>query len=545
MRAPTSVAARSRRRSSRSSVAAAVEVDPAVVLERRAGSRARGRRRRRGSASTPGSVVAPSSSARARRAAACRRRASPSPSPRSTAASSTTRRRGRRLVPSASIADGRLGVLHDCRGSRGRRAATRNLSARLRLGVRSGKCSTSNGSHSRISGSAAPNASWLPSRHDDVRERAVRDLDLRVVRAREVGTAAAPDVIRSWNGRSVRRAGGRSAARAPRSDPEPRRHRAEELVDAAVARPPELVRVAVDHPVGAVLGRREPRHARHPLRLPHLRRPPRGSRGRVRRARTRRGSPTCRRLERWSVTMTWSTPQREVVARGQSSTRSASSRTRSVDDDPHRLPPAEPRARRADGARSRTGVVRSSRPTPPLEVVEPALGADTSASAEHGGVDRERRGLERRRPREARACRAVRRRAPAARRGRACPPREGRRRLPLATSSGAIASDAVVRLGRAARPRPRAGARGTPSPALRGTASSRVELLDRVAPGPPLPLDLGRRAQGEVEALDRIPAPQRLEVVRADGVPALDERDRRRTRDGRPSGTAATGSRGR
>ena len=35
----------------------------------------------------------------------------------------------------------------------------------------------------------------------------------------------------------------------------------------AVARPPELVRVAVDHPVGAELGRGQAGHARHDRRL--------------------------------------------------------------------------------------------------------------------------------------------------------------------------------------------------------------------------------------------------------------------------------------
>ena len=49
--------------------------------------------------------------------------------------------------------------------------------------------------------------------------------------------------------------------------PVARRHRREHLGQRRPARPPELVRVGVDHPVRPELGRREPRHPRHPLVL--------------------------------------------------------------------------------------------------------------------------------------------------------------------------------------------------------------------------------------------------------------------------------------
>ena len=48
------------------------------------------------------------------------------------------------------------------------------------------------------------------------------------------------------------------------------RDRVEHLRKGAAARPPELVGVAVHHPVGAVLGRRQPGHSRDPLALPEL-----------------------------------------------------------------------------------------------------------------------------------------------------------------------------------------------------------------------------------------------------------------------------------
>ena len=53
-------------------------------------------------------------------------------------------------------------------------------------------------------------------------------------------------------------------------DAETLRDRLEDLRQRAATRPPELVRVRVDHPVGAELGRSEPRHTRDPLALAHV-----------------------------------------------------------------------------------------------------------------------------------------------------------------------------------------------------------------------------------------------------------------------------------
>ena len=50
-------------------------------------------------------------------------------------------------------------------------------------------------------------------------------------------------------------------------DAEPLRHRGEELAEVSPARPPELVRVRVEDPVRAELGRGHAGHARDPLRL--------------------------------------------------------------------------------------------------------------------------------------------------------------------------------------------------------------------------------------------------------------------------------------
>ncbi len=50
-------------------------------------------------------------------------------------------------------------------------------------------------------------------------------------------------------------------------NPVPLRNRRQHVLQRAAARPPELVGVAQEHPVGAVLGGRKTRHARHPRSL--------------------------------------------------------------------------------------------------------------------------------------------------------------------------------------------------------------------------------------------------------------------------------------
>ena len=76
-------------------------------------------------------------------------------------------------------------------------------------------------------------------------------------------------VIRSAKKRAVVRPR-QEVAPAATDDAEPSRHRREDVLQRPAAGPPELVRVRVDHPVGVVLGRGEPRHPRHPLVLAHV-----------------------------------------------------------------------------------------------------------------------------------------------------------------------------------------------------------------------------------------------------------------------------------
>ena len=109
----------------------------------------------------------------------------------------------------------------------------------------------------------------VPLRHDDVRVRAMDDLHLGVERVGEVGGRPAPDRHPLVEGTPVVRPGNEVPPEAAER-PEPRRHGGEDVAERAVARPPELVRVAVDHPVRAVLGCRQARHAGHPVRLPEL-----------------------------------------------------------------------------------------------------------------------------------------------------------------------------------------------------------------------------------------------------------------------------------
>ena len=71
-------------------------------------------------------------------------------------------------------------------------------------------------------------------------------------------------------------------------------NRREHLLQRAAARPPELVRIGVDHPVGAELGRRETRHASDPLAVAQFLARLLGSRERGLPARTARGSRSSR-----------------------------------------------------------------------------------------------------------------------------------------------------------------------------------------------------------------------------------------------------------
>ncbi len=102
------------------------------------------------------------------------------------------------------------------------------------------------------------------------RMSAVRDLHLRVERVDLCGVRGARrDAHRHPLGEVAPVVGTRSEV-LPRGahDPVPRRNRLEDLRDRAAARPPELVPVGVQHPVGAVLGRGQSRHLRATRRDP-------------------------------------------------------------------------------------------------------------------------------------------------------------------------------------------------------------------------------------------------------------------------------------
>ena len=199
------------------------------------------------------------------------------------------------------------------------------------------------------------------------------------------------------------------------------------------------------------------------------------------------------------------------------------------------------------GGRARAAAARAGRRRPLERGRRAARARRASAAcgrvglAEHGGVDGERRRLERRRPRERERAIAS-RRAPGARRGPACPRRaapprpRARRRPPLSASErveglGLAPLRGVVRervVGRAGRPR---------------DLLRRVELLDGAAPRASLPLELGRRADREVEhSIGYQPRSGWRSSRRTAWLPSMTRR--RDARGARPCGTAARGSRG-
>ena len=108
--------------------------------------------------------------------------------------------------------------------------------------------------------------------HMHVGDRAVGDLLMGVVDRPLVTRMRRPREADDHPLREERAVAGsrEEVAPGPAHDAEPSGHRRENVLQRPLARPPELVRVRVDHPVGAVVGRREPRHARHPRVLPHL-----------------------------------------------------------------------------------------------------------------------------------------------------------------------------------------------------------------------------------------------------------------------------------
>ena len=126
-----------------------------------------------------------------------------------------------------------------------------------------------------------PGAEWLeprglgvvvPRLDLDVRTCTVSDL-LMGVEDRLLGARMGRDCKTDGHAlreeRAVVRAREKVTPAAPH-DAVPRRHGRKDVPQGPAARPPELVGIRVDDPVGAVLGRGEPRHPRHPLVLAHV-----------------------------------------------------------------------------------------------------------------------------------------------------------------------------------------------------------------------------------------------------------------------------------
>ena len=133
---------------------------------------------------------------------------------------------------------------------------------------RRGKWKHSIGNHPRSGANGLSTSAWLPARQPDLRMPAMEDLADRLVERRRVVDRRER---REAHGHPVGErllAGSRAEHAEERAHrPVPRRHRREHLGERRPARPPELVRVGVDHPVGPVIGGREARHARDPLVL--------------------------------------------------------------------------------------------------------------------------------------------------------------------------------------------------------------------------------------------------------------------------------------
>ena len=144
----------------------------------------------------------------------------------------------------------------------------------------------------------------------DVRVRAVGDLLVRVedrLLVAGMRRASEPDGHPLREERAVVGTRQEVAPAAP-DDAEPGRHGGEDVLERAATRPPELVRVGVDHPVRAVLGRREPRHPASPTRPGASRRPARAASRSLPARSYRSRISVVPSLDALSVAITWSTP---------------------------------------------------------------------------------------------------------------------------------------------------------------------------------------------------------------------------------------------
>jgi hypothetical protein len=105
-------------------------------------------------------------------------------------------------------------------------------------------------------------------KHDDVRVRTVRGLRHMPEGGRRIVQRRAQAQPNRHAVREVAAARTRDEdARHGAHDPETVRNRSKHFLQRPFARPPELVCIGVEHPIGAVLDSREPGHVRHPLAL--------------------------------------------------------------------------------------------------------------------------------------------------------------------------------------------------------------------------------------------------------------------------------------
>ena len=382
---------------------------------------------------------------------------------------------------------------NDVLAVRGRRAAEK-LVLQLRLVLRTGKCSTSNGNHSRTRRRPLPSTSWFPTATTASGTRAVRDLDLRVVRAREIGGRPRAD-RHPLEERLRRRAGGRTAARG-----RGRRR----------TRPGTAARISWNEPPrghqnsSASLGSPSRRRARSPRGAPSAsptrpaaaRPPPRGAR--------RRGRPRACSAQHLGRTVDRAVIRgdHEVDAAGEVVAEPRLDEVHLVADDQrhrdaHQLPRARPtRERPHAAARSGHRRRRLERADALRELVEPPADADQVAPPR---APRRRPRTRRPRRRSAAGTRAGLRPTTScgARPGPACPrassPARERRRAVVVAAERASSNTAGTP--------PALGCRGTRARDTPPRAPRRpprcVELLDRAPPQRSLALELRCRADRE------------------------------------------------
>ena len=356
---------------------------------------------------------------------------------------------------------------------------------------RRGKWKHSIGNHPRSGANGLSTSAWLPrvSRISGCPRWTILRIGLYSDAGSLIGASAEKrTVIRSANCSSP------GLGKNTRRNAPPSRsvgHGGEHVGQRRAARPPELVSIGVDHPVGPVVGGREPRHARHPFvltevlagladqvdvagaRVPleHLGRP-------VLRAVVGRDDEVgaCVQVEREPGVDDVSLVAREE--RHDQLHRRASLRS------PARGPcsSAEPRLERLDALARPVRRRRSQRAR--------ALGGERRVVERRRGRTRESR-----RARNGKRELAVVARTSAARRADACRRRAFR---PRGHARGRRRRRQPIEVARRSVPRAAASSRGAGAASARSAGSNQ--------PPRRLPLELCDRAEREVQDLDRVPA---------------------------------------